>query len=339
MTPVADAILGSDIAIISAAALSMLIIASLILVATVTVVRPRMRLKRRLAAYGLGSASGGGRGGAGSGANIRQRSIQEKLQELEDSKKKNKSRRNQLRLDMMQAGVEVNVKRYVLLSAGLGLVALAVSFLVGLHPVVAIMIGIGAGLGVPKLVLRVMARGRQKTFTANFANAIDVLVRGMKSGLPVSECLAINGREAPDPVGEEFRLLVEGQKIGMSIQELLARGLERFPTSEYNFFAIVLAIQQQTGGNLASTLENLSAVLRERKKLRDKVKALSSEAKASAGIIGSLPFAVMLLLGLVNPDYIGLLFTERTGNILIGAGLLWMSLGVFVMSKMINFKV
>lgn len=334
-----DGIVSSDFVIITGAVFSMVLIVSLVLVTSVTVIRPRMRLKRRLAAYGLLADGSGGRASGNSNANLRQRRIQEKLQELEESKSQNKSRRNQLRLDMMQAGMEVNVKRYVLMSIALGLAAVVLNLLFGLNPIIAILIGVIAGFGVPKFILKLMARGRQKAFTMNFANAIDVLVRGMKSGLPVGECLAINGREAPDPVGEEFRLLVEGQKIGLSIQELLARGLERIPTNEYKFFAIVLAIQQQTGGNLAGTLENLSTVLRERKKLRDKVRALSSEAKASAMIIGSLPFVVMALLSLLNPEYIGLLFTETIGNIMMGVGLAWMSIGVFVMSKMINFKV
>ena len=184
-----------------------------------------------------------------------------------------------------------------------------------------------------------MARSRQKTFTSHFANAVDVVVRGIKSGLPVGECLNIIGREAPEPVGEEFRNLVEGQKIGLSLEELLNRGLERIPTTEYKFFAIVLQIQQKTGGNLARTLENLSNVLRERKKMRDKIKSLSSEAKSSAMIIGSLPFFVCGMISLLNPDYMKLLFTTTVGNVLLGIGLGWMGLGVLVMSKMINFKI
>lgn len=327
-----------DLQIAFVAMLSTVLLASIVLVATVTVVQPNLRLKRRLAIHGLLGESAAVAGSSAAG-NIRQRRIQERLQELEEGKKETKTRRNQIRLDLLQAGVEVNVKRYILLSLLAGIVAGAVSIPFLPNPIMAIPIGLIAALGLPKFVLKIMARNRQKAFTANFANAIDVLIRGMKSGLPVGECLAINGREAPDPVGEEFRLLVEGQKIGLDREELLSRGVERIPTSEYRFFSIVLVIQEQTGGNLASTLENLANVLRERKRLRDKVKALSSEAKSSALIIGSLPFIVTALLGLISPEYIGLLFKETIGTFIIVGGLAWMAIGVLVMRKMINFKV
>lgn len=145
-------------------------------------------------------------------------------------------------------------------------------------------------------------------------------------------------REFDPPLGEEFRLLVEGQNLGLTIDDLMAKGIERLPTAEYKFFAIVTQIQRQTGGNLADTLSNLSTVLRERKMMRDKAQAMAAEAKASAMIIGSLPFAVAGLLSVVNPDYLMLLFTEKTGNILLGIGAFWMTCGSLVMRKMINFK-
>nr|WP_246423781.1 type II secretion system F family protein [Roseospira goensis] len=183
-----------------------------------------------------------------------------------------------------------------------------------------------------------MARRRQKRFTTEFPNAIDVLVRGVQSGLPVSECIGIVGREVPDPVGAEFRMMVEGQRVGLPLSEIMARGLERMPTPEYKFFAIVLQIQQQTGGNLAETLANLSTVIRERKQMRLKVKALSSEAKASAWIIGSLPFIVVALISLTSPTYLVPLFETAAGHIIMVGGLLWMATGVAIMAKMINFK-
>ncbi len=306
-------------------------------IAVVVVVRPRLRLKKRLEAYGLTRHVGAG-GDGSRGGNIRTRRIQEKLQELEEKKAKKKSRRVQIRLDLLQAGLDVNVQKYFLAISAVGLAVFAFVLVAGFNLFVAIMAGLAGAFGVPKLALRLMAKGRQKKFTEHFANAIDVVVRGIKSGLPVSECLSIVGRESPEPVGEEFRRLVEGQKIGLSIDELLERGLERIPTAEYKFFAIVLMIQQQTGGNLAGTLDNLSHVLRERKKMRDKVKALSSEAKASAMIIGSLPFFVACMVSLLNPDYMALLFTTTPGHFMIAAGLGWMGVGVAVMSKMINFE-
>ena len=155
--------------------------------------------------------------------------------------------------------------------------------------------------------------------------------------MPIGECLSIIGRESPNPVGEIFQDIVEGQKLGLSITELIDRGLERMPTPEFNFFSIVLIIQQKTGGSLADTLEGLSDLLRERKKLSDKIRALSSEAKACAGIIGSLRFFLAIMITLINKDFLSPLFTETIGNIMLGGGLLWMAIGVFVMSKMIDF--
>ena len=192
--------------------------------------------------------------------------------------------------------------------------------------------------GLPKYVLKFMAKRRQKKFTKHFAEAIDVIVRGIRSGLPINECFNVVAREFEPPVSEEFRLMVEGENLGMTLDDLMQRGLRRLPTPEYRFCAIVIQIQRQTGGNLADTLANLSNVLRGRKQLRDKVQAMASEAKASAGIIGSLPFFVTAILAVVNPDYLMLLFTESTGHILLGIGAFWGSLGTFVMHKMIHFK-
>lgn len=315
----------------------------LMLITTVSItafvfVRPRMRLRRRMGDLGL-IAGGGGREGGGGGGNPRQKRIQDKLQELEEKKNEKKSRRNQIRGDLLQAGIDLKVRDYLMVTAIVGLVATSLAMLFGLHIVAAAAIGLVGTLGVPKLVLKLLGRSRRKKFTAEFATAVDVIVRGIKSGLPVGECLSIIGRESPEPVGEEFRLLIEGQKIGISLDELLSRGLERMPTPEFKFFAIVLLIQQQTGGNLATTLAGLSEVLRERKKMKDKVQALSSEAKSSAMIIGALPFLVSAGMYGMNPDYMSLLFTTTVGNVLLGAGLTWMAIGVSVMTKMINFDI
>lgn len=305
----------------------------------VVVGRPRRRLRKRMERLGLIGATAGRKGGKHDPGTLRQRRIQEKLHELEQAKAKQGSRGNRLRAQLRQAGLDVAPGRYLLYTALGGAAFGGVVAMMGAAPLVAGLLGLTAAFGLPKLALSVIASRRQKRFTAEFANAIDVLVRGIRSGLPVGECLGIIGRELPDPVGEEFRLLVEGQKLGMSLDELMRRGLERFPTPEYRFFAIVLQIQQQTGGNLAETLAGLSMVLRERKKMRDKVKALSSEARSSAMIIGSLPFLVSTLVYLMNPDYIGLLFTERVGNVMLIGGLMWMAVGVGVMVKMVNFKI
>jgi tight adherence protein B len=303
----------------------------------VLVLRPRARLKNRMVALGL--TPGGQLPGARSiGSGARQRRVQERLREFE-AKGKQRARRREMRGQLMQAGLSLNLRNYFLISAAVGLLAAVGYLLSGYPPIGAPPVALFAGIMLPRWGVRFLARRRQKLFTKHFPNAIDVLVRGIRTGLPVGECLAIIGREAPAPVGDEFRLMVEGQRLGMSLDELLRRGLERIPTAEYKFFAIVLQIQSQTGGNLAETLENLSRVIRERKKLRDKVKALSAEAKASAMIIGSLPLFVMVSVQVMTPNYLVPLFTESVGQQMLGGAVVWMLLGVGIMAKMINFEI
>jgi tight adherence protein B len=194
------------------------------------------------------------------------------------------------------------------------------------------------GLGLPRWVLGFLTNRRRKKFTAEFANAIDVIVRSVRTGLPTNEALRIVAREAPNPVGSEFTALVESLKVGVTLEQGLKRMMEAMPTSEVGFFTIVMTIQGKSGGNLSEALSNLASVLRDRKRLQGKIKAMSSEAKASAGIIGSLPPVVMGLVYITTPKYIALLFTERTGNLLLAACVFWMSIGILVMRKMINFK-
>ena len=177
-----------------------------------------------------------------------------------------------------------------------------------------------------------------KKFTEAFSDAIDIIVRGIKSGLPVHDCLKIIGKECPEPLAGEFRRLVENVGMGMAMDQSLEKMYERMPTNELRFFAIVLAIQQKTGGNLAEALNNLSVVLRGRKLMREKIKALSSEAIASSFIIGSLPPGVVTMISVTSPKYMAPLFTDPRGHLLLMAAIFWMSLGIFVMRKMINFK-
>ncbi len=310
------------------------------LAATVAVVgmRPRAKLKTRMANLGIAQGPGGASTASRAAASGRHRRVQERLKELEAQSKK-KSGRNEIRMQLMQAGLDIQAKSFMIVSAVVGAVAALLYLMTGYPWYGAAPVAVFAAIMLPRRVILFLAGRRQKMFTQHFANALDIIVRGIKSGLPVGECLAIIGRESPGPVGEEFRMMVEGQKIGLTMDEILRRGIERIPTPEYKFFAIVLTIQQQTGGNLADTLENLSRVLRERKKLRDKIKALSSEAKASAAIIGALPFFVMLAVQVLTPDYLVPLFTEPGGQkALIGAGL-WMLMGMLIMRKMINFEI
>ena len=320
------------IVVIIGAVLAMLMIGGAIIGATF-IIRPKVLLRKRMNQIGMI-----GDGGASDKAEgRRQRRIQEKVKQLKE-KGGDKGFADRVADQLLQAGLDITVSAYFVISAVIGVVAVLGYLLSGLPPIGALAaLPIGAFL-VPKMVIGSLANGRQKKFTANFADAMDLIVRGIRSGLPINECFTVVAREFDPPLGEEFRLLVEGQNLGLTIDDLMAKGIERLPTAEYKFFAIVIQIQRQTGGNLADTLDNLSTVLRERKRMRDKAQAMAAEAKASSMIIGSLPFAVAGLLSVVNPDYLMLLFTERTGNILLGIGAFWMTLGSLVMKKMINFK-
>ena len=297
------------------------------------VLRPRILLRRRMAAMGVignpaASEKTDGR---------RQKRIQDKVKQLEQAGDR-KGWTDRVRTQMIQAGVEAPISGFFIASACAGVVLTLIYVVIGLPLIGAVAVFLIGVLGLPKWILGYMSGKRQKRFTQQFADAIDVIVRGLKSGLPVNECFSVIAREFTDPVSKEFHMLVEGQKLGLTLDELLKRGIERVPTAEYKFFAIVIQIQRQTGGNLADTLGNLSEVIRERKKMREKVSALSSEAKSSAMIIGSLPFIVAALLGVVNPGYLMTLFTDSIGHILLGAGAVWGGIGSFVMAKMINFE-
>lgn len=266
---------------------------------------------------------------------IRKRQIQNKLKELEEAQKN--LRKKGLKELLHQAGFTTSPSEFYTYSLIFGIVVTGLHILkyeLGMMTIPVLLISIFV---LPKWWLNKKIKKRQKQFTAIFADAIDIIVRGIKSGLPVGECISMIGREMAEPVGQEFRLITEGQKLGLPLDEILRRSLERMPTEELKFFSIVLSIQQQTGGNLADTLDKLSAVIRGRKAMRDKVQALSSEAKASAMIIGSLPFALAGILSLVAPDYIGLLFEYQLGTYMMMGGALWMTIGVLVMKKMINF--
>jgi tight adherence protein B len=196
-----------------------------------------------------------------------------------------------------------------------------------------------AAFGLPRWILGFLVVRRQKKFISEFANAIDVIVRGVKSGLPLAECLKIIAREAPEPLNTEFRRICDSQSMGVPMDQCLAKLFERMPLPEVSFFSIVLSIQLKAGGNLSEALGNLSTILRSRKLMREKINALSSEAKASAMIIGALPICVCLLVYITSPAYMSLLFTDPTGNMGLGVGILMMATGIFVMRNMINFDI
>jgi tight adherence protein B len=197
--------------------------------------------------------------------------------------------------------------------------------------------GIAGMLGLPRWVLNFLRKRRQQVFLNDFADAIDVMVRGLKSGLPVTDAMKVIASETPAPVGPEFSEVVEGQRVGISIDQGIERMFERMPLAEVNFLSIVMTIQSKTGGNLSEALNNLSKVLRDRKRMKAKIKAMSQEAKASAAIIGSLPFFIMGALTVLNPEYLNPLWNTTIGNILVVGSGLWMLTGVLIMRKMINF--
>ena len=264
---------------------------------------------------------------------------------LKDLEKRQKAREKlTLRLRLEQAGLDIETKTFWIASAVAAVVisVVTLSFLpssaAALRPMLLIVTAIVGGFGVPRLVLAKLTQRRQKKFLAELANAIDVIVRGIKSGLPLNECLVVIAKESQEPLASEFQEVVEQQKVGISLSEALDRLTRRVPLAEVKFLAIVIAIQQQSGGNLAEALSNLSGVLRERFKMQMKVKALSAEAKASAMILAALPPGVMFMVKASSPEYISPLFDTRTGNLFILLGLFWMSMGIMVMRKMINFK-
>lgn len=274
------------------------------------------------------------------GDKSRKRSVEEILKEMEEKQKAvaKKRRRPTLLSRLRQAGLSWSKKTYwtvCALSGGAGyLVALAND---GIGFVPAIGFSIASGLLLPHLYVGFRRNRRLKYFAAEFPNSIDVIVRGIKSGLPLVDCLKIIAAESQEPVMGEFRAVVEDQTLGLPVDEAIQRLAERVPLQETRFLAIVITIQSRTGGSLSEALGNLSRVLRERKKMKAKIKSMSAEAKASGGIIGSLPVVVATLVYFTSPDYISLLFTTLPGNLVLVASGLWMLTGILVMRKMINF--
>jgi tight adherence protein B len=299
---------------------------------------PRARLERRLNVVGGNSGTGRDRGGAAKSASgMRRKDIEAKLKAAEQMR--SQQRGYKLREKLIQAGLKTSPKQFWIYSVACGAI-----FTMIVYAASGIAYTIPAGLlvgtfGIPRYVLFLLVNRRLKAFTALFANSIDLIVRGVKTGMTVAECLSIVGKEMPDPVGVEFRTITESIQMGMTLEECLNRLVMRVPTTEVRFFTIVLITQQVTGGNLAETLAKLSVILRDRKKMKDKIKALSSEAKSSAGIIGSLPFAVAGILSFIAPDYVSLLVTTNAGNWCLVFGAMSFGVGILVMRKMINFEI
>jgi tight adherence protein B len=265
----------------------------------------------------------------------RREQVEGSLKEVDARRQKEK--KVSLGIRLTQAGLDWSPRKFMIISGVLGLGCFAAAFMIGGGLLGALGLAFAAGFGLPRWILGFLKKRREKKFLKALPDAVDVIVRGIKAGLPLFESIKVVAADAPEPLKSEFIAIIETQAIGMPLGEACARLFDRMPLPEANFFGIVIAIQQKSGGNLSEALGNLSKVLRDRKKMAEKIQAMSMEAKASAGIIGSLPPIVMLLVYLSTPDYISLLWTHPTGQLMLCGCVVWMSCGIFVMKKMINF--
>lgn len=259
-------------------------------------------------------------------------------QTLKDLERKDKAdKKVTLASRITYAGLTWSVPRYYVTCVLIGLLA-ALLATIGLQSILfGLIVGVAAGAALPLWYLSLLRARRIKKFQEEFPNAIDIIVRGVKSGLPLGDCLRIISVEAAEPVRSEFRKIIEAQSVGMSVGEACGKLYKSMPTSEANFFGIVVQIQAKTGGSLSDAFGNLSRVLRERKKMKGKINALSMEAKASAAIIAALPFIVSGMVSVTSPKYMVVLFTTQIGKLLVAGSLFWMFLGVMMMRKMIRF--
>ena len=265
----------------------------------------------------------------------RREQVEGSLKEIEARLQKDK--KISLSARLTQAGVNWSPQKFMIVSGVMAAIFFAMAMMFGGGMLAAVGLAFAAGFGLPRWMLSFLKKRREKNFLRALPDAVDVIVRGIKAGLPLFESIKVVAADAPEPLKGEFLAIIETQAIGMPLGEACSRLFERMPVPEANFFGIVIAIQQKSGGNLSEALGNLSKVLRDRKKMAEKIQAMSMEAKASAGIIGSLPPIVMLLVYLTTPDYISLLWTHPTGQLMLVGCLIWMSLGIMVMKKMINF--
>lgn len=265
----------------------------------------------------------------------RRQQVEDSLKEVEDRHKKSKNVPITTRIE--QAGLRWTKQQFIIISVVLGAAMFLLGLFMGIGLLAAAGFGFAAGFGLPRWLLGYLKKRRELKFLAGLPDAVDIIVRGIKAGLPLIDSIKVVAADAQEPVRGEFAAIVETQTIGMPIGEACTRLYDRMPVPEANFFGIVISIQQKAGGNLSEALGNLSKVLRDRKKMKAKIKAMSMEAKASAGIIGSMPPAIMGIVYLTNPTYIELLWTTPPGRLMLAASAVWMTIGILVMKKMINF--
>ncbi len=264
----------------------------------------------------------------------RREQIEGTLKELEARQKK--ARRPPLVVRISQAGLSWSKRRFIITAAVLGVIAFAVTLAIS-GPLAALGFAFAGGFGFPLWLLSFLKKRREARFLEALPDAVDVIVRGIKAGLPLLDSLKMIASEAQEPVRSEFRSIIETQTVGIPLGEACLKLYERIPVAEANFFGIVISIQQRAGGNLAEALGNLSRVLRDRKRMKGKIKAMSQEAKASAAIIGALPIIVLALVYFTSPTYIDLLWTASLGRVMLACCAVWMTIGILVMRKMINF--
>src|ERR1700712_5433163 len=244
-----------------------------------------------------------------------------------------------LKKRLAMTGKNWTVGQYGMISVGLIVVVGGLLAIRGAPLLVSLLVAVVIGAGLPHFVVGYFIKRRGNKFTAKFPDAIELLVRGLRSGLPISETMGVVAAEVPGPVGEEFRAISDKMKIGRTMDAALQETADRLGTPEFQFFVISIAIQRETGGNLAETLSNLATVLRQRSQMKLKIKAMASESKASAYIVGSLPFIVFGLIMWISPGYMGNFFVDQPLIVAGVGGMIWMALGAFIMAKMINFEI
>ncbi|WP_343346679.1 type II secretion system F family protein [Sphingomicrobium sp. XHP0239] len=297
---------------------------------------PRKHLKRRVVALRERHAAGGA---LQASANKQIRKLMERNNRAESLAARLMPRPALIQARLDRTGKKITLGRYALICFAIAFVIAALLTLRGAPAALGVLFGLAVGLGLPHFIVGKLITRRLNAFNSNFPDAIELMVRGLRSGLPITETLGIVSSEIRGPVAIEFKQVSDDMKIGKTMEAALARAADRINTAEIQFFCITLAIQRETGGNLAETLSNLADVLRKRAQMKLKIRAMSSESKASAWIVGSLPFIVFALIMVINPPYM-LGFFEDERLIIAGiGGLIWMSLGVFIMSRMVNFEI
>lgn len=330
--------MAATIITVMAALLGFLVIAGLGLALSGPSSGQARTLKRAQAILSNGAAPAArtGRRPAASAQDTRRRQI---LKTLREQEKQQKKATLTIAAKLQQAGLPDNARAFWIICGIVGLVVMGMVMLLGQKPLIALGLGFAAGFGLPRWVLGFLGARRTKKFTEAFPDGMDIITRGIRSGLPVHDSLRVISQETAEPLAGEFKCLVEAIGMGVSVDQALDKMYARMPTPEVRFFSIVLAIQAKTGGNLAEALGNLSTVIRARKLMREKIKAMSGEAVASAIIIGSLPPGVVGLISVTSPAYMQPMFNDPRGHIMLMIGAFWMCLGIFTMRKMINFKI